>query len=214
MAQLNNDELRLCDLIWFGPARGHNSATIFDIHYPSERTTVTRQQKFRRINEFKKRQAVIDRLEELRGEATQTFRSSIEALPDQLMNLAMNPGDRFAFLPHEIIERRNKNTGEILGYAPAPVVNDPSEVPEDMFQYVKEFVFEPELGKFVVVPRELVGEKTRAKYVDMLAKMGGAYAPERLEVTGREGKPVETINHDMSAVDAAEIYRKSIKGES
>ena len=125
----------------------------------------------------------------------------------------MDPKDRFSFLPHMMIERTNKKTGEMLGYVSTPVVDDPYEVPEHLWPYVDEFVFEATIGKFKVIPRELVGEKTRAKYADMLAKMGGAYAPERLELSGPEGKPVETINTTMSAVEAAEIYRKSIKGE-
>lgn len=214
MAILTDTELALCDLIWFGPSRGHDSVTVFDIHFPNERHTKNSQQKSQTIAQFKQRDNVKARLAELREESTQRFRESIAELPAQFGRLAMDPKDRFAFLPHELVERTNAKTGEVLGYVSTPVVQDPYEVPQHLWPYVEEFKFEALIGKFVVIPRELVGEKTRAKYADMVAKMGGAYAPERLEVSGRDGQPVETINTTMSAVEAAEIYKKSIKGEA
>ena len=214
MAILSDEDLKLCDLIWFGPSRGHDSVTVFDIHFPNERHTRNNQQKLQYVSQFKQRDNVKARLAELREESTQRFRESIAELPAQFGRLAMDPKDRFAFLPHELVERTNAKTGEVLGYVSTPVVQDPYEVPQHLWPYVEEFKFEALIGKFVVIPRELVGEKTRAKYADMVAKMGGAYAPERLEVSGRDGQPVETINTTMSAVEAAEIYKKSIKGEA
>lgn len=212
MKQLTEAEYKLVKYLFEQGRSAWTTATCFDMAMPDKRH-IPPHQKSVFVSKFRKRPEVVAAYDELVAESKASNAQAAATMVETIRDKATDPADRFKTFPWEYVERQNAKTGEILGYDFRPTVDDPTQIPDDLKPYVDSVKFEMSIGKFVIIPREIVGEKTRAKYADMLAKMTGSYSPERLEVSGPDGKPVETINTDMSAVDAADVYRRAIKGE-
>ncbi|QZI89398.1 hypothetical protein SIPHO063v1_p0040 [Vibrio phage PS10B.1] len=208
---LSDAEYKLVKYLFDQGRTAWTNATCLDMAMPEKRSK-SPQAKSEYVSVFRKRPEVAAAYDELVAEAKASNAQAAATMVDTIRDKATDPSDRFKTFPWEYVERQNAKTGEILGYDFRPVVDDPTSIPDDLKPYVEQVKFEMSIGKFVIIPREIVGEKTRAKYADMLAKMTGSYSPERLELSGADGKPIETINTDMDAVTAAEIYKRSIKG--
>ncbi|AUR87840.1 hypothetical protein NVP1104O_90 [Vibrio phage 1.104.O._10N.286.49.A12] len=208
---LSDAEYKLVKYLFDQGRTAWTNATCLDMAMPEKRNK-SPQAKSEYVSVFRKRPEVAAAYDELVAETKASNAQAAATMVDTIRDKATDPSDRFKTFPWEYVERQNAKTGEILGYDFRPVVDDPTSIPDDLKPYVEQVKFEMSIGKFVIIPREIVGEKTRAKYADMLAKMTGSYSPERLELSGPDGKPVETINTDMDAVTAAEIYKRSIKG--
>lgn len=208
---LSDAEYKLVKYLFDQGRTAWTNATCLDMAMPEKRNK-SPQAKSEYVSVFRKRPEVVAVYDELVAETKASNAQAAAAMVDTIRDKATDPSDRFKTFPWEYVERQNAKTGEILGYDFRPVVDDPTSIPDDLKPYVEQVKFEMSIGKFVIIPREIVGEKTRAKYADMLAKMTGSYSPERLELSGADGKPIETINTDMDAVTAAEIYKRSIKG--
>lgn len=208
---LSDAEYKLVKYLFDQGRTAWTNATCLDMAMPEKRNK-SPQAKSEYVSNFRKRPEVAAAYDELVAETKASNAQAAATMVDTIRDKATDPSDRFKTFPWEYVERQNAKTGEILGYDFRPVVDDPTSIPDDLKPYVEQVKFEMSIGKFVIIPREIVGEKTRAKYADMLAKMTGSYSPERLELSGADGKPIETINADMDAVTAAEIYKRSIKG--
>lgn len=208
---LSDAEYKLVKYLFDQGRTAWTNATCLDMAMPEKRNN-SPQTKSEYVSNFRKRPEIVAAYDELVAEAKASNAQAAATMVDTIRDKATDPSDRFKTFPWEYVERQNAKTGEILGYDFRPVVDDPTSIPDDLKPYVEQVKFEMSIGKFVIIPREIVGEKTRAKYADMLAKMTGSYSPERLELSGADGKPIETINTDMDAVTAAEIYKRSIKG--
>ncbi|AUR83359.1 hypothetical protein NVP1033O_85 [Vibrio phage 1.033.O._10N.222.49.B8] len=211
MKQLTEAEYKLVKYLFEQGRSAWTTATCLDMAMPDKRN-IPPHQKSVFVSAFRKRPEVEAAYDELVAEAKASNAQAAATMVETIRDKATDPSDRFKRFAWEYVERQNAKTGEILGYDFRPVVDDPTSIPDDLKPYVEQVKFEMSIGKFVIIPREIVGEKTRAKYADMLAKMTGSYSPERLELSGADGKPIETINTDMDAVTAAEIYKRSIKG--
>lgn len=209
---LSDAEYKLVQYLFDQGRTAWTNATCLDMAMPEKRHQAP-QAKAVFVSNFRKRPEVEAVYNEMVVAAKASNAQAAATMVETIRDKATDPADRFKTFPWGYVERQNAKTGEILGYDFRPTVDDPTQIPDDLKPYVDSVKFEMSIGKFVIIPREIVGEKTRAKYADMLAKMTGSYSPERLEVSGPDGKPVETINTDMSAVDAADVYRRVIKGE-
>ena len=209
---LSDAEYKLVKYLFDQGRSAWTNATCLDMAMPEKRN-LSPQSKTEFVSKFRKRPEVVEAYDELVAESKASNAQAAATMVETIRDKATDPADRFKTFPWEYVERQNAKTGEILGYDFRPTVDDPTQIPDDLKPYVDSVKFEMSIGKFVIIPREIVSEKTRAKYADMLAKMTGSYSPERLEVSGPDGKPVETINTEMSAVDAADVYRRAIKGE-
>ncbi|AUR94461.1 hypothetical protein NVP1270B_81 [Vibrio phage 1.270.B._10N.286.54.A8] len=212
MKQLTEAEYKLVKYLFEQGRSAWTTATCLDMAMPDKRN-IPPHQKSVFVSAFRKRPEVEAAYDELVAEAKASNAQAAATMVDTIRDKATDPSDRFKTFPWEYVERANAKTGEILGYDFRPTVDDPNQIPDDLKPYVDSVKFEMSIGKFVIIPREIVSEKTRAKYADMLAKMTGSYSPERLEVSGPDGNPVETITASMDAVSASEIYRRSVKGE-
>ncbi|CAM0078718.1 hypothetical protein VPHK391_0099 [Vibrio phage K391] len=208
---LSDAEYKLVKYLFDQGRTAWTNATCLDMAMPEKRNQ-SPQAKAAYVSRFRQRPEIVAAYDELVAETKASNAQAAATMVDTIRDKATDPSDRFKTFPWEYVERQNAKTGEILGYDFRPVVDDPTQIPDDLKPYVDQVKFEFSIGKFVIIPREIVGEKTRAKYADMLAKMTGSYSPERLELSGADGKPIETINTDMDAVTAAEIYKRSIKG--
>ncbi|AUR86734.1 hypothetical protein NVP1088O_86 [Vibrio phage 1.088.O._10N.261.46.A1] len=208
---LSDAEYKLVKYLFDQGRTAWTNATCLDMAMPEKRHQAP-QAKAVYVSNFRKRPEVAAAYDELVAETKASNAQAAATMVETIRDKATDPSDRFKTFPWEYVERQNAKTGEILGYDFRPVVDDPTSIPDDLKPYVEQVKFEMSIGKFVIIPREIVGEKTRAKYADMLAKMTGSYSPERLELSGADGKPIETINTDMDAVTASEIYKRSIKG--
>jgi hypothetical protein len=183
----------------------------YDIAYPERRGELSPGGVTNWVSLFMKRDYVKAYLDELRAAADEQIKLRIGDFVQTIADRASDPMERFAHLEHEPIERVNTKTGEVLGYELHPVVSGIEDIGHELRRYVEQLVWEPTCGKFRVIPRDNIDEKTRAKYADMTMKAGGGYAPERLEITGADGAPIETITGNMTAVEAAEIYKKTVR---
>lgn len=125
---------------------------------------------------------------------------------------ARDPYDLLSFLPFEMLERTNQKTGEMLGVVPVPCVTDASEIPGEYMPYVKELIWHADIGKFEVVPRE-TDPKLLAKYAEMIGRANGSFT-DRVELTGRDGAPIEQVTAEMSSVEAAELYKRAVRSGS
>ncbi|AUR82779.1 hypothetical protein NVP1271B_81 [Vibrio phage 1.271.B._10N.286.54.B4] len=209
---LSDAEYKLVKYLFDQGRTAWTNATCLDMAMPEKRHQAP-QAKSVYVSNFRKRPEVMVVYDELVAESKASNAQAAATMVDTIRDKATDPSDRFKTFPWEYVERANAKTGEILGYDFRPTVDDPNQIPDDLKPYVDSVKFEMSIGKFVIIPREIVSEKTRAKYADMLAKMTGSYSPERLEVSGPDGNPVETITASMDAVSASEIYRRSVKGE-
>jgi hypothetical protein len=208
---LNDADLRLLKYLWNRGRTGWSQAACYDRAFPHNRH-VSPQAKSQYIKsrselpEWKREWQALD--DAAREEVQQSVRDFTRTLADR----SRDPYERFAGFEFAQVERSNETTGEILGFEVAPAVRDITEISEDLLPYVRQLRWEPTAGMFIIVPRETVDQKTRAKYADMFARTTGLYAPERLELTGKDGAPVATISAEMTSVEASEVYRNVIKG--
>lgn len=194
----------------FDSARSRLSIpTCYEIAFPGDAKKLSEIRIRNKSYELHKSPKIQKLLEAMREEALSEVKDSARMFIDTVSDRAIEPIDRFAHLPHHLVERRDAK-GAPLGYVPVYYVNDPRELPDSLLRYVKEFVYNPDEGIFEVVPRDTVDSKTRAKYVDMLGRATGQYT-DKLEVTGANGGPVESVTTDMDPIKAAEIYKRAMK---
>jgi len=213
MAELTPKERKLCELLINSAQQRQSASACWARVFPEDMERITRGSRMVAVSRFKKRPEVIAYMQELQEAANEDAVMNIADVTRLVADRAVDPITKLSDLPFGEIERVNEKTGEILGYDIAPLVCGMEEIPTDLKPLISGLIWEPGAGKFRVVPRDDVDSKTRAKYVDMLMKRLGGYAPERLEVTGANGGPVASITSDMDAVTAAELYRKAVKGK-
>lgn len=208
---LSDADLQLLKYLWNRGTSGWSQAACYDRAFPHNRhvSPQAKSQYIARLKGLPEWQREWDALDAAaREEVEQTVRGFTRTLAER----SRDPYERFADFEQIQIERINETTGEILGFELAPGVRDLTDIPPDLLVYVKELVWSPSAGRFVIVPRETGDHKTRVKYLELFGKATGSFAPERVEVTGRDGAPIATIGAEMDAVTAAEVYRNAIKG--
>lgn len=208
---LSDADLQLLKYLWNRGTSGWSQAACYDRAFPHNRhvSPQAKSQYIARLKGLPEWQREWDALDAAaREEVEQTVRGFTRTLAER----SRDPYERFAGFEFAQVERVNETTGEILGFELAPAVRDITEIPDDLLPHIASLRWEPTAGRFVIVPRETVDAKTRAKYADMFAKATGSYAPERLELTGKDGLPVATITGDMDAVSASELYKQAVKG--
>lgn len=208
---LTQQDLKLLQYVWNRGRTGWTKAACFDRAYPDRRhiSPSAKSQVMTRLAETEEWQREWKALDDAAREEVQ---QSVKDFTRTLAERSRDPYERFAGFEFAQVERSNETTGEILGFELAPAVRDITEIPDDLLPHIKELVWSPSAGMFIIVPRETVDAKTRAKYADMFAKATGSYAPERLELTGRDGPPMMNITTEMTSVEAAEVYRNAVKG--
>jgi hypothetical protein len=208
---LNDADLRLLKYLWNRGRTGWSQAACYDRAFPHNRH-VSPQAKSQYIKaraelpEWKREWKALD------DAAREEVQQSVKDFTRTLAERSRDPFERFAGFEFAQVERSNETTGEILGFEVAPAVRDITEISEDLLPYIASLRWEPTCGMFVIVPRETVDQRTRAKYLELFGKATGSFAPERVEITGKDGTPVATISAEMDAVSAAEVYRNVIKG--
>lgn len=208
---LTQQDLKLLQYVWNRGRTGWTKAACFDRAYPDRRhiSPSAKSQVMTRLAETEEWQREWKALDDAaRSEVEQSVRDFTRTLAER----SREPYERFADFEQIQIERINETTGEILGFELAPGVRDLTDIPPDLLPHIKELVWAPSAGRFVIVPRETGDHKVRAKYLELFGKATGSFAPERLEVTGRDGSPMMNITTEMSSVEAAEVYRNAVKG--
>lgn len=214
MEGLDANETRIVEMV-FNAGRTQLSYTmIHDIVYPDKRNEVTYGAKNKNIYRLLQRPDAQEYWKELQSVADVEVKQKVGNVVQQIAERAADPMTRFSHLEHEMVERINEKTGEILGFDFYPVISDPSEISQELRPYIQSVQYEVSCGKFRIIPRNPYDEKTRAKYMDMLAKCAGSYQPERLELTGANGGPVESVNASMTATEAADLYRRAVRGKN
>lgn len=208
---LTQQDLKLLQYVWNRGRTGWTKAACFDRAYPDRRhiSPSAKSQVMTRLAETEEWQREWDALD---AAAREEVQAAVKDFTRTLAERSRDPYERFSGFEFAQVERSNETTGEILGFELAPAVRDLADIPPDLLPHVRELRWEPTAGMFIIVPRETVDAKTRAKYADMFAKATGSYAPERLELTGRDGLPMMNITTEMDAVSASEVYRNAIKG--
>jgi hypothetical protein len=210
---LTEQDLKLLQYVWQRGRTGWSKAACFDRAYPERRhiSPSAKSQVMTRLaetDEWKREWKALD--DAAREEVQQSVKDFTRTLADR----SRDPYERFSGFEFAQVERSNETTGEILGFEVAPAVRDVTEIPEDLLAYIASLRWEPTCGMFIIVPRETVDAKTRAKYADMFAKATGSYAPEKLELTGKDGAPVATITSEMTSVEASELYKQAVRGKA
>lgn len=208
---LSDADLQLLKYLWNRSRSGWSQAACYDRAFPHNRhvSPQAKSQYIARLKGLPEWQREWDALD---AAAREEVEQSVRDFTRTLAERSREPYERFADFEQIQIERINETTGEILGFELAPGVENLTDIPPDLLPYVKELVWTPSAGRFVIVPRETGDHKTRVKYLELFGKATGSFAPERLELTGRDGAPVATIGAEMDAVTAAELYKQAVKG--
>lgn len=143
---------------------------------------------------------IIAALDELRAEVIDETVASLNELRVQLTE--MTRADITELCRWNVVEEIDEATGEVLSATPVPVIRRFEDVPPELRRMVKSITY-TKMG-----PKLEFYDRQRA--IELLVKMQGGLAPERLEISGPDGGAV--VTRDLSIESATELYRRSLEG--
>lgn len=149
----------------------------------------------------------------LQRERTKRTVANVDEIRESLTQISRDLDDYLADLPVSLVPVFRETSGEreMIGQVPRYVIADPSLFPTNLYRYVKDFSFSPDLGVYVVNLRESEMTKDRLKAMEMLGKSQGMFQ-DRIEVTGGMNNRNVNIGTDLSANEAAELYKSALNG--